>query len=112
MPSIRATCTSCGDVDLGADDVRVRVCDDDNQGSYSFRCPACRMVEVKPAESRVVDLLVAAGVELSHWRLPAELREPRGHGGPLTHDELLECHDLLADEVRFAAAVEGLLRHG
>lgn len=82
MPSIRATCTECGDVDLVASDMRVRVCEDDNQGSYSFRCPTCRMVMVKAAEPRVVELLATAGVEVSRWQLPAELREPRGRGAP------------------------------
>ena len=64
VPTIRATCGQCGDVELTTADVRVRVCIEDNQGSYLFRCPACRMAVVKPAEPRIVDLLVASGVEL------------------------------------------------
>ena len=35
------------------------------------------MAVVKPAEPRIVDLLVASGVELSTWTMPAELREER-----------------------------------
>lgn len=108
MPSIRATCTECGDVDLSTGDVRARVCDDDNQASYSFRCPACHMIVAKPAEARVVELLAAAGVEVARWRLPAELREPRGAGGPVTHDELLDFHRGLADDLRFRQALERL----
>ena len=65
MPTIRATCSDCGDVELTTSDVRVRVCMEDNSGSYLFRCPTCRMAVVKPAEPRIVDLLVASGVELS-----------------------------------------------
>lgn len=108
MPSIRATCHKCGDVDLGADDVRVRVCEEDEQGTYSFRCPQCRFVVVKPAEPRVVELLAAAGVHVARWRLPAELREPRGAGAPLSHDEVLDFHRGLGDEERFRHAIEGL----
>ena len=96
MPTIRATCTDCGDVELTTSDVRVRVCIEDNQGSYHFRCPTCQMAVVKSAEPRIVDLLVASGVELSTWSLPAELFEDRG-GMPLTHDDLLDFHHLLDD---------------
>ena len=81
MATIRASCTDCGDVELTTADVTVRVCADDNQGTYSFRCPVCRMAVVKPAEPRIVELLVASGVHLSTWRLPAELSETRS-GSP------------------------------
>ena len=103
MPTIRATCSDCGDVELTTADVRVRVCIEDNSGSYLFRCPTCQMAVVKPAEPRIVDLLVASGVELSTWRLPTELFEPRS-GAPLTHDDLLDFHELLfeSDEDWFA----------
>jgi hypothetical protein len=94
MPTIRATCTDCGDVELTTADVRVRVCIEDNSGSYLFRCPTCHMAVVKPAEPRIVDLLVASGVELSTWQLPHELYEPH-IGAPLNHDDLLDFHNLL-----------------
>ena len=97
MPTIRATCGDCGDVELTTSDVRVRVCIEDNQGSYLFRCPTCQMAVVKSAEPRIVDLLVASGVELSTWSLPAELFEDRC-GSPLSHDDLLDFHLLLATD--------------
>ena len=110
MATIRASCTDCGDVELTTADVTVRVCADDNQGSYSFRCPTCRMAVVKPAEPRIVELLVASGVRLDTWRLPAELTEAR-HGKPITHDDLLDFHDLLTDDEQWfrelARLVEG-----
>lgn len=89
--TIRASCTECGDVELTTRDVRVRVCTEDNQGTYSFRCPSCRRTVVKTAEPRIVDLLVASGVELSTWSLPAELFETRT-GPKITHDDLLDFH--------------------
>ncbi len=94
---IRASCGDCGDVELRVDDVHVRVCEDDNAGTYVFRCPRCTMAVVKEAEPRVVDLLVASGVELTHWSLPAELRERR-NGPAFTHDDLLDFHHLLDNE--------------
>lgn len=91
MATIRASCGGCGDVELTTSDVEVRVCTHDNQGTYSFRCPACNMVVVKPAERRVIELLVASGVRLSTWSMPAELSEPHA-GDPITHDDILDFH--------------------
>jgi hypothetical protein len=107
MATIRATCGDCGDVELTSADVSVRVCTMDNQGTYAFRCPKCQMIVVKPAEHRTIDLLVASGVPLSHWDLPAELDE-RPVGPPLTHDDLLSFHHLLYDDMLFRSAVASL----
>lgn len=108
MPTIRATCADCGDVELTTSDVRVRVCLEDSQGEYHFRCPTCQMSVVKPAEPRIVDLLVASGVELSTWSLPAELFEPRS-GSPLTHDDLIDFHLLLSDGDAWFHEVEAMV---
>lgn len=94
---IRASCEECGDVELRVGDVHVRICIDDNAGTYVFRCPRCTMSVTKDAEPRVVDLLMASGVEVTHWALPAELRERR-HGPAFTHDDLLDFHELLAGD--------------
>ena len=106
MATIRASCIECGDVELTIADVQVRVCSDDNQGSYAFRCPTCSMAVVKQAEPRIVELLVASGVHLSTWCLPAELSEPRT-GRPIDHDDLLDFHDQIADDQRWT---QGLAR--
>lgn len=95
MATIRASCAVCGDVELTTQDVQVRVCVDDNQGTYSFRCPECEMVVVKAAEPRIIELLVASGVRLSRWSLPAELGEARAGGEPINHDDLLDFHALM-----------------
>ncbi len=111
MATIRASCAECGDVELTTRDVRVRVCTHDNRGTYSFRCPRCRMVVVKPAEHRTIELLVASGVEMSTWDLPAELREQH-QGAPITHDDLLDFHQTLYDDRAFMTALTGLLSRG
>lgn len=102
MATIRATCTDCGDVEMTSDDVVVRVCVDDGRGSYTFRCPGCRMAVAKPAEPRIVELLIASGVRLDRWHLPAELDEQRA-GEPIDHDDLLDFHRLLTDDGRLSA---------
>ena len=56
---IRANCEDCGDVELTIGDVEVKVCNTDNSGTYQFVCPLCDNDVIKPAEPRVVDLLVA-----------------------------------------------------
>lgn len=104
MATIRASCSDCGDVELTTHDVHVRICDDNNQGTYSFRCPHCRMTVVKPAETRTIDLLVASGVSFTTWRMPAELSEPRS-GEPISHDDLLDFHHLMSDDSRLSAAL-------
>lgn len=95
MATIRASCATCGDVEVASGDVSVRVCRDDASGSYTFRCPSCAQVVAKPAEPRIVELLVVSGVRLITWDLPAELREPREGGKPIDHDDLLDFHSLL-----------------
>ena len=37
---IKASCHDCGDVELAVNDLEVRVCTQDDQGSYVFRCPS------------------------------------------------------------------------
>ncbi len=94
MATIRATCPTCADVELTTRDLRVQVCSDTNQGSYTFRCPSCGMAVAKQAEPRIIDLLVSSGVRMHVWRLPAELSEPKV-GEPFSWDDVLEFHDLL-----------------
>jgi hypothetical protein len=94
MALIKATCSDCGDVELRSKDLTVRICEDTSDATYSFRCPVCRMVEVRGAEEHVVDVLLAAGVRCTEWHLPAELREP--HRGPaICHDDVLDFHAVL-----------------
>ena len=97
MTTIRASCPTCGDVELTVDDVTVLVCAADNRGSYAFLCPRCMLAVAKDAEPRIVDLLISSGVRLTVWQLPAELYEPR-HGGPISHDDLLDFHHLLQED--------------
>ncbi len=95
MALIRATCCECGDVELRSRDVRVRTCAETGAGSYMFRCPICRMIEVKSADDQVVDVLVSAGINLEMWHLPVERCDDRTRPA-INHDDALDFHDLLA----------------
>lgn len=104
---IRATCSDCGDVELGTRDLVVRVCEDDESGTYVFRCPACEHPVVRPADRPTIDILVSSGCRLEVWQLPAELVEPRPEGAAFTYDDIIDFHGLLEseswfDEVRHA----------
>lgn len=110
MTTIRASCPTCGDVQLRPADLRVRVCADDNQGAYVFHCPACRGAVAKDASPRIIELLVGSGVRMDVWRLPAELREERS-GPALTHDDLLDLHLLLKSDGWFEH-LEAVVREG
>lgn len=107
MALIRASCPTCGDVELTPGDVRVLLCSTTYESSYAFQCPSCRLAVTKPAEARVVDVLLASGIPLSVWHMPAELDEPRS-GPPISYDDLLEFHFALRRE----APLESLLAAG
>jgi hypothetical protein len=108
MATIRASCPTCGDVELTTNDVTVRVCTDDDSGNYSFRCIHCALTVVKPAEPRTIDLLVASGVHMETWSMPLEVGERPVGLGPITHDELLDFHTMLDDDASWVEALESL----
>jgi uncharacterized Zn finger protein len=95
MATIRASCPDCGDVEFTSEDVQVRVSGDDGSGTYAFHCPSCRVTVVKAAEARTIDLLVASGVISVTGPAMADLEQRPGKGRPLTHDDLLQFHELL-----------------
>lgn len=91
---IRATCPDCGEVELGVPDVTLRATCARDHGFYGFICPSCTHPVNKPADERVVALLIGGGVEPLRWDFPAELLEQHG-GIPLTYDDILDLHLLL-----------------
>lgn len=97
MPLIKASCPTCGDVELTLSDLRVLVCSTDGQASYNFRCPNCLFRVSKTAEKAVVDILLSSGVAMNFWRMPLELDENH-HGEPISYDELIDFHYKLSSE--------------
>lgn len=91
---IRVRCGDCGPVEVSSREMRMRLCVDNGVTTYLFRCPDCQLVTVEAAATEVVDILLAAGVSVTEWHLPAELEERR-EGAPISHDDLLEFHEML-----------------
>ena len=121
MTRIRASCPSCGEVDLQPMDVTLRLIrrGDGNVGpgsNYRFACPDCEQLVTKPADDRIAQLLTTGGVPVedrehaAHDQTPeAPARDPHPEAPPagpaLTHDDLLDLHLLLEQEDWFEQLV-------
>lgn len=115
MVIIKTTCPTCGEVDLTADRVELRIAIGGSGSSYAFDCPRCCERVRKPADSRVVQLLISGGVapeiEPAHAETPAPRkpaeeapdqaaaakaqhpsRAARPAAPPISYDDLLEFH--------------------
>lgn len=112
MTRIRATCPSCGEVELRPDEIELQVVgtgpEDVREGStYRFDCPACCDEIFKPADIRIARLLTSGGVPVTCTGDPvteaivarelARIVHPEGIvvGPALTTDDLLDFHELL-----------------
>jgi len=78
MTTIRTTCDRCGDVELTTADIALELASSGTTGSYRFDCPFCTMVQRRPANNRVVSILLATGVAY----------EIVDASGPITEDEI------------------------
>lgn len=66
VSAIRTTCPRCGDVTVGSDAMVLSVADDRSEGSYRYRCPSCTETVEKPADRKIMAILVSAGVATAH----------------------------------------------
>lgn len=89
MTTIKASCPTCGEVELTPADVSLMVCSHAPLSYYAFDCPTCCEQVRKPADDHVVALLVSGGVPASVWELPGEALEVK-HGPRLSYDDLLD----------------------
>jgi predicted RNA-binding Zn-ribbon protein involved in translation (DUF1610 family) len=94
MTTIKATCPACGEVDLTAEDILLRIGAGRPMNTYGFSCPDCGDFVEKPADERVTRLLLSGGVLPTLFDVPAEVLETR-QGPPINHDDLLAFHELL-----------------
>lgn len=103
MTTIKASCPSCGDVELTPQQVRLVVCSAPGWSYYAFTCTCCHEEIRKPAGKDIVALLVSGGVVAESWDVPAEALEE--HSGPaLTYDDILDFALWLAGAGTVAAA--------
>jgi hypothetical protein len=103
MTTIKASCPTCGDVELTPRQVRLVVCSVPSRSFYSFQCRGCAEEVRKRAPEDVVALLRSGGVVAEHWVIPAEALEDRP-GPRLTSDDLLDFCLLLENADLLAAA--------
>lgn len=63
MTSIKTTCHVCGDVELTPENLMLELDPSEDRGMYRFLCPTCETVQRRPANARVVSVLLSTGVE-------------------------------------------------
>jgi predicted RNA-binding Zn-ribbon protein involved in translation (DUF1610 family) len=102
MTTIKASCPSCGSVELTPADLSLMVCSHAPLSYYSFQCPECADEVRKPADDHVVSLLISGGVPAIVWDLPAEVLEDK-NGPALSYDDLLDFVLHLGTEDNLAA---------
>jgi hypothetical protein len=120
MTRIRATCPTCGEVDLLPEDIELCIVGNDDEdvrdgSTYRFDCPDCESVVTKPADARIARLLTSGGVAVTYQADPyieeqvararLVLDHPEGIpvGPPLTSDDLIDFHLLLQTDDWFSA---------
>jgi predicted RNA-binding Zn-ribbon protein involved in translation (DUF1610 family) len=114
VTKIRASCPSCGEVDLTPPDVTLHIVRSSEGlvgagSNYRFCCPDCEEVVTKPADERIAKLLTTGGVPVEQGEgsddeaaLVEALKPPHPElpppGPRLTPDDLLDLHLLLASD--------------
>ena len=95
MALFKTTCPECGEVALRDYELQITPARADGSAAYRFSCPdCCRMIE-RPASSRIAALLAEGGV-------PQQPFAAEGQAAAITHDELLDFHELLRDDAAVA----------
>lgn len=91
MVTISARCPTCGEVEFTSADIRLVIYEDQSQLSfYAFRCPHCTEEVRKPADDRIISLLMDnAGICPLRQRAPAEAFEQHT-GAAITYNDVLE----------------------
>jgi hypothetical protein len=73
MTTVKTTCFSCGDIELEASALTLELTESRTTGRYRFTCPYCTNVRRRPANERVVAILLASGV--AYELAPASVSE-------------------------------------
>jgi hypothetical protein len=92
---------------MKAEAISLELADDGEQGQYAFTCPDCSADVTRPADRKVVALLLAVGVRTHEApaeaaaeapSLPDEDQDPAPHAPAVTLDDLIDLHFLLEDD--------------
>lgn len=91
MTTIKTTCDRCGDVELQPADLALELDPTQESGMYRFTCPTCVSVQRRPANPRVVNVLLATGVTY-------EVLGPSAPDNPITEAEIESFARRIRDE--------------
>jgi hypothetical protein len=92
---------------MKAEAISLELADDGEQGHYAFTCPDCSADVTRPADRKVVALLLAVGVNTHEAPAAAAAEEPTlapedqspaPHAPAFTMDDLIDLHFLLEDD--------------
>jgi hypothetical protein len=89
MTTIKASCPTCGEVELTSADITLMVCSHAPLSYYAFDCPNCLDEVRKHADDHVISLLMSGGVQATVWEVPEEALEVK-FGPSLSYDDLLD----------------------
>jgi hypothetical protein len=64
MTTIKTTCTRCGAIELIGTVVALELLPGSREGHYRFTCPTCAEAQRRPANARVVTVLLATGARV------------------------------------------------
>ena len=94
MTIFKATCPTCGEIDLKPEEFTLRMPVGMGENVYTFTCPVCSATVSKAADARVVQLLISAGVrpEFVDGTGDAPRIEPDNAMPAFTYDDLLDFH--------------------
>lgn len=87
MTIVKASCPTCGDVMVPAEEVRFVLHSVADRSFYEFTCDGCQERICKSAGQEVVRLLTLGGVDPERVDVPVEALEEH-HGPPLSWDDV------------------------
>ena len=87
MTTIKTTCHWCGDVELTLEELALELNPTQDAGTYRFVCPGCSSLQRRPANARVVSVLLATGVAFEVVTT-----------APITEDEIASFAEALETE--------------
>jgi hypothetical protein len=64
MMTIKTTCTRCGAIELTGTELALELLPGSREGHYRFTCPTCSEPQRRPANARVVTVLLATGANV------------------------------------------------
>jgi hypothetical protein len=89
-------CADCGDIAVQGERATLLRCTVSQEVTLAYRCTSCLARSIASVPRHWLEYLIARGFAIRDWRPPRELLEPRPIAPPLTLDDLLDAHELLA----------------